>query len=281
MLNSRKLYSLLLLSIICNNIASDSSHTQQLDLNLPSTDSKKQKSRMRKTHGGKNGEKTRKISTYRDMTYEELQVAKEQHRAHNNYMSAIKYVDQMIKLCDDVAVIGELLLEIADLLYLEGLFDKAAQKYAEYVALYPGGEKVEYALYKAIESSFACTLSNDRDQTKTEETLALAESFLKKDHFTTYTAQVTIIRDKCYAKLAESELNICSFYLARGRLKPAEKRLSSIREQWLPKLPELESSLLMFETDLMAQKEARTQAAEKAMLVAQNKTSKKHMADRF
>src|SRR5205085_11210694 len=146
---------------------------------------------------------------------------------------------QMIKLCDDVTVIGEHLLEIADLLCLEGLFEKAAQKYAEYVALYPGGEKVEYALFKAIENSFACTLSNDRDQTKTEETLALAEAFLKQDHLNTYSSQVVEIRDKCYQKLAESELNICAFYVQRGRLKPAEKRLTTIRDTWLSKLPDI------------------------------------------
>jgi outer membrane assembly lipoprotein YfiO len=288
MLNSRKLYSLLLLFFTYILVANDTktsessspteSHAQQLDLMLPSTDSKKQKSRMRKTHGGKNGEKTRKISTYREMTYEELQVAKEQHRSSNSYMSAIKYLDQMIKLCDDVTVIGEHLLEIADLLCLEGLFEKAAQKYAEYVALYPGGEKVEYALCKAIENSFACTLSHDRDQTKTEETLALAEAFLKQDHLNTYNSQVLEIRDKCYQKLVESELNICAFYVQRGRLKPAEKRLTAIRDTWLSKLPDIEPSLIVLETDVATQKNALEQQTAKTTLMAQNK---KHMTERF
>src|SRR5436189_1332668 len=71
MLNSRKIHSLLLFTIIYNTFALDNKiplssslpelPTQQLDLTLPSTDSKKQKSRMRKSHN----KNKRKIHTYR------------------------------------------------------------------------------------------------------------------------------------------------------------------------------------------------------------------------
>jgi len=188
----------------------------------------------------------------------------------------------MIKLCDDATAIGKHLLEIADLLCLDEQFSRAAQKYAEYVTLYPGGQNIEYALFKAIENSFACTLVSDRDQTKTEETLALAESFLKQDHLTTYIDQVVAIRDKCYQKLAESEMSICAFYLNRGEFKPAEKRLNTLRSTWLPKLPTIEPSLISLETDLVLKKEALEQKNNKATQLTHNTAKKqKHMIERF
>ncbi len=270
MVNSRN-YSVALISFLFFYTLSAES-----DLTLPGTDSKTQKSRMRKTHT----EKKRKISTYRDMTLEELCVAKDQFVKQRNYTSALKYLDQMIKICEDVTTMGKLLVEIADLLVLDDQLNKAAQKYAEYAAMYPGGDLIEYALFKAIECSFACTFSYDRDQTKTEETLALAEQFLKQDHFIRYADEVKNIRDKCYDKLAQSELNICFFYLQRTNLKQAEKRLIDIRTTWLCRVPAIENTLLTLEAELENQKIIAEQKIAKATQLTHNNT-KKHMSDRF
>jgi len=278
MINTRKLCALLFFGILYNSpiYSLDSSMEQHIDLVLPSTDSKKQKARMRKSKGPK----VKKISSYREMNYDELSVAKDKHIASNNIPSAIKYIEQMMKLSDDVAKLSNHLLEIADLVFTEGNFQKAAQRYAEYALLYPGGSHVEYALYRAIISSHECHLSHDRDQTKTEETLALAESFLKKDHFVTYAQEVTKVRDKCLAQLIESEFTICTFYFKRGQIRSTEKRLALIRSTWLPRYSPIEQQLIAFESDVAAYKEELTQKAEKKMKIALSKQEKR-MTERF
>jgi outer membrane assembly lipoprotein YfiO len=278
MVNTRKITALLTLISIFSMEIHAKKNKQHLDLALPATDSKKQKSRMRKS----TGTKEKRISSYRDMNYNQLLTAKNKLVADNNTVSAIKYLDQLIKLCDpeDVATIGNHLLEIADLIFNDGNYHKAAQRYAEFALLHPGSDKIEYALYKAIVSSFNCTLSYDRDQTKTEETLALAESFLKQDHFTVHAQEVQTIAHQCIAKLVESEVSVCQYHLKRGRIKSAEKRMSLLRTTWLPKYRELEPQLLALETNIAEQKNMLIQKAEKNLLVAQNKQAKR-MTERF
>lgn len=280
MINTRKLTSLLIITyIFCvPTLTTTKESKQHLDLALPSTDSKKQKSRMRKS----TGTKQKKISSYRDMDYDQLLTAKNKLISEKNTVSAIKYLDQLIKLCDpeDVATIGNHLLEIADLIFNEGNYHKAAQRYAEFALLHPGSDKIEYALYRAIISSFNCTLSFDRDQTKTEETLALAESFLKQDHFTVHAQEVKTIAHQCIARLVESEVSVCQYHLKRGRIKSAEKRMALLRNNWLPKYSELEPQLLALETDVAEQKNTVMRKAEKNLQIAQNKQAKR-MAERF
>lgn len=278
MVNTRKITALLTLISIFSMQTHAKKNKQHLDLALPATDSKKQKSRMRKS----TGIKEKKISSYRDMDYDQLLTAKNKLVADNNTVSAIKYLEQLIKLCDpeNVATIGDHLLEIADLIFNDGNYHRAAQRYAEFALLHPGSDKIEYSLYKAIISSFNCTLSYDRDQTKTEETLALAESFLKQDHFTVHAQEVQTIAQQCIARLIESEVSVCQYHLKRGRIKSAEKRMSLLRTTWLPKYSELEPQLLALEADAAEQKNIIIQKAEKNLQIAQNKQAKR-MTERF
>jgi outer membrane assembly lipoprotein YfiO len=250
----------------------------QLDLTLPSTDSKKQKSRMRKS----TGTKPKRISSYRDMNYCELQNAKNVLITQNNITSAIKYLEQMIKLCgeNDTENIAANRLEIADLIFKEGGYQKAAQRYAEFALLHPGNDNLQYALYQAIDSSFHCSLSHDRDQTKTEETLHLAENFLKQDHFTTYREKTLAIRNSCIAKLVESECDICDFYLKRGKIKPVEKRLACLRDKWITKLPSLEQHIIEFQNKISAHQDMLLAKTEKNNTLIK-KTLNKPMKDRF
>jgi outer membrane assembly lipoprotein YfiO len=248
-----------------------------IDFTLPSTETKKQKSRLRKKQEKK--EKVRKIYTYRDMNYEELIVAKDALVVSKNYTSAIKYLEQMIKLSHDITLSSNHLLEIADLLFLDQQHEKASRLYSEFATMYPGSDKVEYALYRAIESSFLCLLEHDRDQTKTEETLLLTENFLYQDHFTEYKDAVMLMRTQCQEKLVLSEFNVCNFHLKRGRLKAANRRIEKVRTTWLPKLPSIEPQLIELEANLMLA-QAQEELAKEKILLAQNNTRKK-MTERF
>jgi outer membrane assembly lipoprotein YfiO len=251
---------------------------QQFDVSLPITEKKSHKQRMRKPRDKK--PKVKKTRTYMDMDYDTLVAAKNAQKENNNIPVTIKYVDQLMKLCNNITLLADYLLELADLLFIDNQFQKASFLYLQYCALYPGSEKQEYAFYRSIASAFACILPVDRDQTKTEETLILTQQFLQQDHFTAYKNEVLAIQTQCHQQLATSECNICNFYLIQGKLRSAERRLKKIRSDWLPKLPTLEPDIIILETQLAAQKETAALLHEKRTQIAHNKKTK-HMANRF
>lgn len=272
-------------SLIISEPEQTTTSAQTIDLALPCIETKPYKSRMRKK--SKKEKKVKKINTYLDMDYDQLMVAKDLHVAKNNLPSAIKYVEQMMKLCGDITKLADHLLELADLLFQAGQIQKASRLYTEYATLYPGSEKMEYALYRAIYSSFTSILPSDRDQTRTEETVGLTEVFLLQDHFVTHRNEVKEIQQKCYAQLATSECSVCSFYITRDRFTAAEKRLNTIRSKWLPKLPTLETEVIALEAQLTERKEAaellrlkNTNLIGSKQTLASNKKTKR-MTDRF
>lgn len=262
--------------IFCTN--SSSTVTQQFDLELPKNETASRKKRMRKPNATKKKEK--KAHTYLEMEYDQLVSAKDIQKTKGNNSATIKYLEQLLKICNNISLLADHLLELADVFFIDGQFQKAAMVYRQFCTLYPGSEKQEYALYRSIASSFACILPMDRDQTKTEETLALTELFLKQDHFKLYKKEVLQIQTQCYEQLAASECNICAFYLNKGSLKAAEKRLSTIRSFWLPKLPTLEPEIIALETQLTEKKDLIVLLNNKNTQLAQN-TKTKRMANRF
>lgn len=278
MIKTRKQIPLLAFSFLFFCLNNTIYSQQQFDVTLPVEEKKSHNQRMRKPRIKK--PKTKKIHTYMDMDYDQLLAAKNVQKTNNNIPIAIKYLDQLMRLCNDITTLADHLLELADLLFLDNQFQKATHIYLQYCALYPGSEKQEYALYRAIASSFACILSVDRDQTKTEETLTLAEQFLQQEHFVVHRNEVVAVQTQCYEQLAASECNICNFYVTRGKFAAAEKRLKNIRSKWLPKLPTLEQQITLLETQIMEQREQAAQLSIKNTKVAYNKKTK-HMADRF
>jgi outer membrane assembly lipoprotein YfiO len=280
MINTRKPILLSVFFLISSPLTGTESITahQQFDVQLPQQAEKSsRKSRMRKSKSKEKKEK--KPTTYLHFDHEQLIAAKDAQKARGNTSAVIKYLEQLLKLCTDVTQSAEHLLELADTFFIDKQFKKCARIYTQYCSLYPGSEKLEYALYKSIESAFACILSIDRDQTQTEETLGLTEVFLLHEHFNTYKEQVLVIQKQCYEQLAASECNVCTFYLTSGKLKAAEKRLTKIRSYWLSKLPTLEPDIIALEAQLAEQKEIVELLNAKKTELAQN--SKKHMANRF
>ncbi len=284
----------IIISTCANLCAKEASNTLQytaprLDLILPSTESRAKKSRLRKTY-----KKRAKKKTFSTMSYEELVVTKNRQVKAGNNDIAIKYLEHMMKLCNDVQMLGEHLIELADLLFDDGKFNKASLVYTEFTNLYPGNDHIEYALYRAVLCMFYCTLDAERDQTKTEETIALADTFLeRKQLFTHYQDEVINIRTQCYHKLIESEFNICNFYVHKSSSKSAsaDRRLKSLREEWLDKVPEIEPRLIALEADSAEKQNDLSTATQKreelafkfpetTTRVAYNK-QRKSMADRF
>lgn len=185
------------------------------------------------------------------MSYSELKASKDRMLAAGDKTTALRFLEKMIPTCNDLDELRVVMLELADLLFDTGDLEKAGKMYREFSTLYPGNVKVEYALYKAILCAFYATLDSERDQTKTKDTVELAETFLtRQELFTTHTKDVLTILADCRKKLFDNEKTIFSFYLNRGSYKSAQKRLEGMRKDYLVTLPSIEGQLLALECDL-------------------------------
>lgn len=213
--------------------------------NVPVQTHKQPKARTKKhaTTQQKARTKTEK-KLLRDLSLQELQQERDALVKAGNKEIALKYTKKMLEKCKDMALLCDLTLEAADLYFECGHLTEAADLYSDFLLFYPGNQKVEYAQYKAILSTFYGTLDHERDQTLTRKTIELSRSFLERSSFTTYTKEVAKIKTSCLERLAESELNIVQFYLNRGNYLSAQTRIASIEKEFLKELPSLEPRLL-------------------------------------
>ena len=149
-------------------------------------------------------------------------------------------------------------IELCSLL-LEKKDFKQTEEYAkEYLKLYPGASDAIKAEYIAVQANFLAELNSDRDQDKTQTTITRARSFLEK-HTTEndYTKNVQEMLYQSYLTLIRSEINIIETHIhafnATGNqpvLDAACKRLSIIKEKYLPHAPSTKKRLLEVEIQL-------------------------------
>jgi outer membrane assembly lipoprotein YfiO len=220
---------------------------------------KSTQARSSKKHGGrcaskKNRRTKKKQKNVKELSYEELKELKTRLLVEKKTDAAIKCLEKMVAQCKDVAELKTCMLELADLLFDNGKLIAAEKMYTEFAKLYPGSEKIETVLYKAILCTYKSTLDARRDQTKTQETIELTKQFLdRQEVFTTYTQEVKQIQAACYAKLLESEENIVNFYLKRGSKRDmvaAENRIKDLSKDFMTIVPETESHVLALECSL-------------------------------
>jgi outer membrane assembly lipoprotein YfiO len=185
-----------------------------------------------------------KKKTIRDMNFEELCAAKKKRSAAGDHEAVLLYLERMIKICDDIAMLGDLLLEFSDTLFALHRYEKASMSYQDFTLLYPGHASVEYALYRAIVCSWKSTLDAERDQTKTEETVALCQSFLVHAAcFRAYRQEVDVILTQCYEKLAQHDISVCLFYIKSEQEDAAKKRFEHAQATWSDYVPQLAGPL--------------------------------------
>lgn len=197
-----------------------------------------------------------------EMTFDEVIVSKDRVMAGKNYTGALKYIERALRLSDDINETEKLLLEYADTLYACDRYEKASRSYNEFANLYPGSDKVEYALYQAVVCSSKLILDAERDQSKTHETIELADQFLQRaDIFIEYKKKVEDIKQECMRTLAQSEFSVCNSFITRYEYAQAQYRLDGIRKDWLTQLPDLEPEILMLECTV-AEKQNKIQLVE-------------------
>jgi|GEM_PF-4939162 len=168
-----------------------------------------------------------------ELTYQELNEKKNQYLVSQNKEGAVKIIEQMLRLCADMSTLAELILELADILYDDSKFEASLTAYKNFMEHYAGHQKFEYALFRAIQCSSRLVLHFDRDQTKTEETIALAETYLAEEDCVTYRQEVERIKNDSLAHLFASELYTIEFYARTGKIAVAQKRLHEIKDHVL------------------------------------------------
>lgn len=199
-------------------------------------------------------------------SYEQLKQHLHEYTQKGDAALALKYAEKMYAQCQNMEELCDLLLLCADLCFQQGNYKKASSLYNEFVRLYPSiAQKTEHAWYYAILcSENQQTPTTDRDQTTTRETITLAESFLKhKALFTTYTKQVEEVIDRCSKRLLDHDMGIVNFYIRKGSLSTAEKRLALIRKDFLPTYTAAEPYVLVQECRLAGARN-NTELAERA-----------------
>jgi len=196
------------------------------------------------------------------MSLQELYQARESVKKVDDKAMLVKILERLLLMEKDQNKLKPLRTELGDLYFDLGKFQRAGKIYGQYVLFYPGGEDIEYASYKAILCRFYETLSYDRDQTKTEETLALIGQFKeKKEVYHTYMKDVLQIEKQCVQKLIDKEIYICNFYITKGSYKAAQNQLEHIRSKFVRSNRWLEPDLLGLEI-VIAQKKGDTKLQE-------------------
>ncbi len=174
----------------------------------------------------------------------ELKKGLEQALNSKDFATALKYLDAMRMVCTDHEQIREILLQMADLYYQQEEWTKAERAYNEFILLYPGAARCDYAHYKAVECGFKLTSEPDRDQSKTQEVLSLANQFITDHGKSEFLPAVTKLATECHEKLLASDTNIFNFYLNRNNFKAAQKRLDLISKEHAPKLSDAQPKVL-------------------------------------
>ncbi|GAG74971.1 unnamed protein product, partial [marine sediment metagenome] len=210
--------------------------------------------------------------TLSSMNFEELKQSKDEQLATNNKDGAIKFLEKMIPQCTDMRELEKIMIELGDLYYETERLTKAYTMYREFVNMYPGSQKVEYALYRAIVCKFDGINDAERDQTPTKETLALAEEFLERsDVFTTHIDDVKTIRKQCRDRLFDNVESIFNFYLNNKRVISASQRITTIKKEFGTKDEEENLLEVAFEPRIINLEIEFAQAINNNELLAQNK----------
>lgn len=207
------------------------------------------------------------------MSYNELKEEFERFDKAGNQTLAIKFLEHMIKKCEDPNVLPGLRLRMADLLFSVQRYADAAQDYQMYAHVYPGSESTPYAEFKVIQATDAQVLNADLDQEKTQQIIDQAKDFGRKaltnKRYEPYVKRVEQMAHNALYRLYEGEMLRFYFYLNRSLTKAADARLTWIKEKFAKYLDELEPEILELECALaIARGDQKTQA-EKCTLLAQ------------
>lgn len=196
-------------------------------------------------------EKLVKSRDAKKLSQKELRLATDLTMQMGWFDKALLYLQQMLTNSKDSEEIKTLKLQVADLLFEQGLLKKAGDAFGEYLELYPGAQESEYAHYKNVLCLFYQTLKTDQDQGPTRDAIKLTEAYLEKGiAYQKYRNEVRQIRQHCQVMLYENEVNVFNFYMKKKSYGAASGRLAYVKKQYQSKLPQLEPNIIQLECRL-------------------------------
>lgn len=184
-------------------------------------------------------------------------------RAAQDYEGAIASLQRIIREHPDHEGMNNVKLMLADSFMKVKQYPAAFTLYDNFVLNYPSDKQSEFARYQAILAKFYQTLSPDRDQTVTQETMTLCDAYLASLSNQMYRKDVADIYNTCEQKLIDKELYVYNFYLNKGEYQAAGKRLEYLREHYLGKQKEDLEPRLMFLECKLAEAQHKHEALEK------------------
>lgn len=206
----------------------------------------------------------------KELSTEELELAREYALTLKNKLYAIKIIERLILVQTDPEKVRLHRLELANLYFDQQNLKEAGKLYREYVKLYPGSTDRDYAEYKAILCRFHARLKPPRDQSKTYKTLVLTKSYLGSTaHTRIYEKEVRDMQQQCYNDLFDYEKGIIEFHCYRKRYQAAQIRLETAKQEFLTYNKSLEPQFIDLEIYLAQQQNNQEKVAEKKQELAQ------------
>lgn len=187
--------------------------------------------------------KKRKLTKHmKDMTLDEALEAKMYYEELGRDDMIMILIPRIIALSQDVNLVAELNLELANLHLAFGEIDEAHKMYSNFVLFYPGNKYIKVARYRQLLTLFWGALDPDRDQSITIMAIDQAKNYLKDfPDDVEYVEKVHDILKACYQKMLEGELGLVRFYLNKFQyekkataVEAARLRLEDIKEKIVP-----------------------------------------------
>ena len=191
----------------------------------------------------------------KSMSFDDALLAQSYYRDAKELEMVIKCGERILAVGGNQETLRRTRLELAEL-SLEQEKHKAAIKHAEdYLMYYPGTKESKKARFITLDATYKLQRHSLRDQQKTRETIEKSEAFIEKyPQDTEYLSTVHDMRSKSYLKLIRSELNIIdtqlnAFHYAKSpaSLGAANKRLTYLKEKYLPHAPEAHQKIVELE----------------------------------
>lgn len=205
------------------------------------------------------------------MNFDELKDHGTKYIEKNRREDAITCFEKMLSKYPDKQESQKYQLILANLYFVGKSYASADKYYERYTSSNPGNS--EYTAYRSVLCKYYQVLDKNRNQLPTKRALVYARGFLDNPNYakSKYAKKVKDIAYSCEKRQVDHEVYVFNFYIKRGQLKSAEKRIEDLRKNYLGKFPELEPQLVYLQAKL-----AKYQGKREDLSL-----NKKFLADKF
>lgn len=163
---------------------------------------------------------------------EELYKEAEGYFKDKEYPKAIETYRRLRSAHAGFEKIPEVSMKIADALYDNGDFEKAASEYIQFTELYPGNKQVTRAKYRVAMCYFKQIGSEDRDSRAVTLALERFKTLRDDPDAGEWAKKASEKYDECMKKLAEKELYKANTYISMGKYKAARMAAKRVLEEY-------------------------------------------------